>query len=225
MNWGKGIAIFLVLMQPDFGSSLVLMVILLVMIFLSGIELKYLAGMFVIGLIIAVIGWFFLADYQKNRLINFVDPSNDPRGSGYNVIQSVIAVGSGGVNGKGLGHGSQSQLNFLPEKHTDFIFSVIGEEFGFIGIGILLILFLFLLWQLINVARDAKDNYGSLVVIGIVAMFFFHIFENVGMTMGLMPITGIPLPFISYGGSAMVSSIIAIGFIINVDIRKKKIKF
>jgi rod shape determining protein RodA len=214
----SGIAIFLVLMQPDFGSSLVLMVILLVMIFLSGIELKYLAGMFVIGLIIAVIGWFFLADYQKNRLINFVDPSNDPRGSGYNVIQSVIAVGSGGVNGKGLGHGSQSQLNFLPENHTDFIYAVIVEEFGVWGSGAVLLLFFTIFYRMKKIAEKSVDNFGYLVVVGSMGLFFIQVVVNIGMNIGIMPVTGIPLIFLSYGGSSLISSFVILGILNNIYI-------
>jgi len=145
--------------------------------------------------------------------------------SGYNIIQSKIAVGSGRLIGKGLFAGTQNQLNFLPAKHTDFIFSVIGEETGFIGILILILLYLLLLWQMLNVAKNARDDYGQLVVSGITAMFFFHIVENIGMTIGLMPITGITLPLISYGGSSMLTSLIAIGLVININLRNKKLMF
>jgi len=180
--------------------------------------LKYLAGMFVIGLIIAVIGWFFLADYQKNRLINFVDPSNDPRGSGYNVIQSVIAVGSGGVNGKGLGHGSQSQLNFLPENHTDFIYAVIVEEFGVWGSGAVLLLFFTIFYRMKKIAEKSVDNFGYLVVVGSMGLFFIQVVVNIGMNIGIMPVTGIPLIFLSYGGSSLISSFVILGILNNIYI-------
>lgn len=216
-----GVAIFLVLQQPDFGSSLVLMMILLSMILLSGIEWKYLMGMFFIGIFSIVIGWFMLADYQKDRLINFVDPNNDPQGSGYNVIQSVIAVGSGGINGKGLGQGSQSQLNFLPENHTDFIYAVIVEEFGVWGSGTVLFLLFIIFYRMKNVAETSSDNFGYLVVVGSMGMFFAQVFVNIGMNIGIMPVTGIPLIFLSYGGSSLISSFIILGIINNIYLTGK----
>lgn len=211
-----GVAVFLVLMQPDFGSSLVLMVILLSMLLLSGIEWKYLAGMFFLGIFAIIIGWFLLADYQKDRLINFIDPNNDPQGSGYNVIQSVIAVGSGGISGKGLGHGSQSQLNFLPENHTDFIYAVIVEEFGVWGSGTVLFLLFIIFYRMKKIAEVSADNFGYLIVAGSMGMFFAQIVVNIGMNIGIMPVTGIPLIFLSYGGSSLISSFIILGIINNI---------
>jgi rod shape determining protein RodA len=216
-----GVAIFLVLQQPDFGSSLVLMIILMVMMILSGIEWKYLVGVFFLGVMAISIGWFFLADYQKNRLINFVDPSNDPQGSGYNVIQSVIAVGSGGVNGKGLGHGSQSQLNFLPENHTDFIFAVVVEEFGVWGSGAVLFLLFIIFYRMKKIAEGSADNFGYLIVIGSMGMFFAQVLVNIGMNIGIMPVTGIPLIFLSYGGSSLISSFMILGIINNIYLTGK----
>ncbi len=216
------VAIFLILQQPDFGSALVLFSILIAMILLSGIEWKYLLAMIFIGIIVAISGWFFLASYQRDRLINFVNPGNDPQGSGYNVIQSVIAVGSGGVAGKGLGQGSQSQLNFLPENHTDFIFAVIVEEFGAWGAGIVLFLFLVIFYRLKKIAEISADNFGYLVVIGSIAMFFIQVTINIGMNMGIMPVTGIPLIFLSYGGSSLISTFIILGIINNIFIVGKK---
>ena len=225
----------LIILQNDLGTALVVLVIFIVMLYIAGANRKFM--MIIFGgsllLIIAIIFLHlvfevpvpFLQKHQLNRLIVFINPRVDPQGISYNLIQSKIAIGSGEIFGKGLFGGTQNQLNFLPEKHTDFIFSVIGEEFGFLGCSIVILLFLFLLWQLINVAREAKDTYGALVITGITAMFFFHIFENIGMTMGVMPITGIPLPFISYGGSSMVSSLIAIGLVININRRKRKLRF
>ncbi|HMA59841.1 MAG TPA: rod shape-determining protein RodA [Halanaerobiales bacterium] len=229
------IPFLLIVFENDLGTALVLLVIFVVMLFVAGANKKFMyvffgGGFFgTIGVIASHIFLGtplpFLKEYQLNRLIAFVNPSIDPQGIGYNIIQSKIALGSGRLTGKGLFAGTQNQLNFLPEKHTDFIFSVIGEEFGFIGVFIVIILFLLLFWQLFNIAFQAKDRYGKLVVTGIISMFFFHVVENIGMTMGVMPITGIPLPFISYGGTSMVTSIVAIGIALNVNIRKKKLHF
>ncbi len=225
----------LIILQNDLGTALVFLVIFIIMLYVGGANVKFMSiifgGTFLFLILIIFLHIYFgvpvpyLKDYQVNRLIVFLNPGVDPYGIGYNLIQSKIAVGSGQLTGKGLFAGTQNQLNFLPEKHTDFIFSVFGEEFGFIGVLILLLLFLFLLWQILQVARQAKDNFGRLLSTGVAAMFLFHIVENIGMTMGVMPITGIPLPFISYGGTYMVISLIAIGLVINVNIRKKKILF
>ncbi|MCF8000245.1 MAG: rod shape-determining protein RodA [Halanaerobiales bacterium] len=225
----------LIILQNDLGTALVLLIILISMLYVAGFNKKILYGIFgggflsIVTLISSHIFFNtplpFLKEYQLNRLIAFINPNIDPQGIGYNIIQSKIAIGSGRLTGKGLFEGTQNQLNFLPEKHTDFIFSVLGEEFGFIGILIVIALFIVLFWQLFNIAMQAKDRYGKLVVTGIIAMFFFHVVENIGMTMGLMPITGIPLPFISYGGTSMVTSIIAIGIVLNINIRKKKLHF
>ena len=225
----------LIIMENDLGTALVLLVIFVVMLYVGGANKKFLYGFFGGGfltIVTLITSHFmfntplpFLKEYQLNRLIAFVNPSIDPQGIGYNIIQSKIALGSGRITGKGLFAGTQNQLNFLPEKHTDFIFSVIGEEFGFIGVFIVIVLFVLLFWQLFNIVFQAKDRYGKLVVSGIIAMFFFHVVENIGMTMGVMPITGIPLPFISYGGTSMVTSIVAIGIALNINIRKKKLQF
>ena len=225
----------LVILQNDLGTALVIFFIYLVMLFAGGGNFKYMAVVFGGGFLIVVLiitahvmidtPLPFLQEYQLNRLIVFINPNIDPHGSGYNIIQSIIALGSGKLMGKGLFAGTQNQLNFLPEKHTDFIFSVIGEEFGFLGSALVIILFLFLLWQFLNIAENARDRYGYLVVIGIMAMFLFHILENIGMTMGIMPITGIPLPFISYGGTFMLTSLIAIAIVININLRKNKLMF
>jgi rod shape determining protein RodA len=205
------------------------------MLFAGGGNFKYMAAVFGGGFIIVVLiitahvmldtPLPFLKEYQLNRLIVFINPNIDPQGSGYNIIQSIIALGSGRAFGKGLFAGTQNQLNFLPEKHTDFIFSVIGEEFGFMGSAVVILLFLFLLWQFLNIAENARDRYGYLVVIGVMAMFLFHVLENIGMTMGIMPITGIPLPFISYGGTFMLTSLTAVAVVININLRKNKLMF
>ena len=225
----------LVVLQNDLGTALVLFFIYLVMLFAGGGNIKYMALVFGSGFLIVVLiitahvmldtPLPFLQEYQLNRLIVFINPDIDPYGSGYNIIQSKIALGSGRLTGKGLFAGTQNQLNFLPEKHTDFIFSVVGEEFGFIGTSLVILLFLFLLWQFLKIAEEARDRYGYLVVIGITAMFLFHVLENIGMTMGIMPITGIPLPFISYGGTFMMTSLTAVGLIININLRQNKLMF
>ncbi len=225
----------LIILQNDLGTALVLLFIFVVMLYAAGANAKYMSIIFG-GSFLFIVGSIaghlylktplpFIKEYQLNRLLVFVRPDLDPQGIGYNILQSKIALGSGRLWGKGLFAGTQNQLDFLPEKHTDFIFSVLGEEFGFIGVLIVLSLFIIFFWQTLKVAREARDDFGKLVVVGIAAMFFFHVLENIGMTMGVMPITGIPLPLISYGGSSMVTFLIAIGIIININIRQKKITF
>lgn len=224
----------LILLQNDLGSSLVLLAIFIGMIYVAGANAKFLFGS-IFGVLVSAVSWVAahiylgvyipLKEYQLNRLLVLVNPSRDPLGSGYNVRQSKIAIGSGGLFGKGLFTGSQNQLNFLPEKHTDFIFSVLGEELGFIGAIIILLLYFLLLWRALIVAREAKDKFGEYVVIGIISMLGFHIFQNVGMAVGLMPVTGIPLPFLSYGGSSLITNLLGIGLILNINIRKKKLMF
>jgi len=224
----------LILLQNDLGSALVLLAIFIGMIYVAGANAKFLFGS-IFGLLSTVIAWVSahlylgvyipLKEYQLNRLLVLINPSRDPLGAGYNVRQSKIAIGSGGLFGKGLFTGSQNQLNFLPEKHTDFIFSVLGEELGFIGALVILVLYAILLWRALLVAKEAKDRFGQYVVIGIISMLSFHIIQNVGMTLGLMPVTGIPLPFLSYGGSSLATNLLAIGLILNINIRKKKLMF
>jgi rod shape determining protein RodA len=159
------------------------------------------------------------------RLTVFMNPNVDPLGSGYHIIQSKIAIGSGMLFGKGLFHGTQSQLNFLPENHTDFIFAVVGEELGFIGVCFLLLLYLIILWRGIQIAREAADTFGRLLAVGITSMIAFHVLVNVGMTMGIMPVTGIPLPLMSYGVSSLTTNIMAIAILLNIQQRKQKLLF
>ncbi|MFW6035523.1 MAG: rod shape-determining protein RodA [Halothermotrichaceae bacterium] len=225
----------LILLQNDLGTSLVIIIIFLAVMFVGGANGIYMSLVFggsflsILLMIVSHLIWqtplLFLKPYQLNRVIAFIDPKGAPFTLGYQLNQSKIALGSGRLLGKGLFAGTQNQLEFLPESHTDFIFSVIGEEFGFIGALVVILLYLFLLWQIFKVAYNARDNFGRLLAVGVGTMFFFHIFENIGMTMGLMPITGLPLPFISYGGSSMVTLLIAIGLVLNVNIRRKKIVF
>ena len=215
----------LVLKQPDLGTSLVFMAIFFGMIFICGIKIKVLIAIFLAGVASFPILWQFLKDYQKMRIMVFLDPNVDPLGSGYHIIQSKIAIGSGLMFGKGLFQGTQSQLNFLPENHTDFIFSVVGEELGFVGAAILLILYLIILWRGLHIARDAGDVFGRLLAIGITSMLAFHILVNVGMTTGIMPVTGIPLPLMSYGVSSLTTNILAIAILLNIGQRKNKLSF
>jgi rod shape determining protein RodA len=217
-----GIMIFLVIKQPDFGSAMVLTGIWLGMMLFSGINKKHFIALVLIGAIITAAGWFFLADYQKNRILNLVNPEIDPRGSGYNALQSLIAVGSGGITGLGIGHGSQSQLNFLPEKHTDFIFAVVTEELGMIGSIIILLLYVAMFFRIKRIAMASPDNFGYLISSGIMVMLFMQVVINIGMNIKLMPITGLPLPFLSYGGSSLITSFIALGIMLNINLRKGK---
>ena len=167
--------------------------------------------------------WGLLKPYQRQRLVVFMNPEADPLGSGYHIIQSKVAIGSGGAYGKGFLEGTQTQLHFIPEQHTDFIFSVVGEELGFIGGVALVALYLFVVWRGIAIASRAKDDYGSLMAVGIVSMFLFHFFVNIGMTIGIMPVTGIPLPFISAGGTSLLTNAAAIGLLLSVSIRRRKL--
>ncbi len=284
----------LILLQPDFGSTLVFFPILLVMLYVGGCRLKYIVAMigfgtlisfltmariyaelkstavdnylirvianpnymlvFLAGLFLLLALIYFLAKklkyelkfkqmmagfsvvmagiltsylfelllktYQKKRLVVFLDPYLDPLGAGYNIIQSKIAVGSGGWLGKGLLYSTQSRLGFLPEQHTDFIFSVIAETFGFAGGSLLLILLFIIIWRGIIISNQARDEFGALVAIGIVTMFAFHSFLNIGMTLGIMPITGVPLPLVSYGGSSLVMNMFAIGILLNIRMKR-----
>ena len=215
----------LVLKQPDLGTSLVFLAIFFGMVFVAGIRLRILFGIFGLGLAAMPVLWHFLKDYQKMRIMVFMDPNVDPLGAGYHIIQSKIAIGSGLLFGKGLFGGTQSQLNFLPENHTDFIFSVVGEELGFVGCAVLLLLYLIVLWRGTKIAQDASDTFGRLLAVGITSMIAFHVLVNVGMTMGIMPVTGIPLPLMSYGVSSLTTNIMAIAILLNIQLRRQKLLF
>lgn len=220
-----GVPFLLVLKQPDLGTSLVFLAIFFGMVFVAGVRLRLLLGIFGAGLAAMPVLWHFLKDYQKMRIMVFMDPNVDPLGAGYHIIQSKIAIGSGMLFGKGLFGGTQSQLNFLPENHTDFIFSVVGEELGFVGCAILLLLYLVVLWRGIRIAQDASDMFGRLLAVGITSMIAFHVLINVGMTMGIMPVTGIPLPLMSYGVSSLTTNIMAITILLNIQLRRQKLLF
>lgn len=211
------VLIFLVMKQPDFGSAMVFGFIWLGMIIIAGISKKHLSILGALGFLIVTIAWmFFFQDYQKDRIISFVQPMSDIRGSGYNAYQSMIAVGSGGLTGKGVGYGTQSRLSFLPEYETDFIFAAFSEEWGFFGTLIILLAFAVLLWRLVWHSVHGASNFERLFCVGYAIMLFSHILINVGMNIGLMPITGIPLPFMSHGGSHLLGEMIGLGIVFSM---------
>jgi rod shape determining protein RodA len=211
-----GILVFLVMRQPDLGSSIVLLGVWGMLLLISGIRLRQVVALALLGTLLISGSWFFLADYQRARIENFIHPELDPRGSGYNVLQAMVAVGSGGVFGKGIGHGTQSQSNFLPEKHTDFIFASINEELGMAGAFLVLFLYGVIFYRLWAIGLLAADNFGYLVTVGVYAIILVQVIINVGMNVGLLPVTGIPLPFMSYGGSSILSLFVGIGIVQNV---------
>lgn len=228
------VPVFLILLQPDLGSALVFIAILVGMMFVAGANRKILLVLFgggVSAILIYLLGvwklgwWCPLKTYQLNRFLVLFDPSIDPRGVGYNVWQAKIAIGNGGLFGEGLGMGSQTTGSFLPEQWTDFIFAVYAEEFGFVGAGLLLILFAILLYRGLRIAMLSKDLFGALIATGVVSMYLFHILENVGMCMGLMPVTGIPLPFVSYGGSSTLANFLGIALLQNIYVHRQRLIF
>ena len=216
------VPLFLIILQPDFGTALVYVMITAFMIFKLGIKYRYIVAAFLIGLILLPIVYNFLPSHAKSRIDVFLNPELDPLGDGYNAIQSKIAVGAGMFLGTGLLKGSQTQYDYLPVQLSDFIFSVISEEMGFVISVLVVILYLVLLLRILKTAAQARDMYTSFVAIGIAGMFAFHFIENIGMTIGHLPITGVPLPFVSYGGSNLITSGIAIGIILNISARKNK---
>ena len=216
----------LILAQPDFGSAMVFVFIFVIMVFVANIDWRYILSAVGISGVIGTIAWFFfLESYQKNRIYALFNPEAAAESYGYHVVQSKIAIGSGQVTGKGLLNGIQTQLGYLPEKHTDFIFSVIGEEGGIIMCMITTLILMGMILRCIKTAREAKDELGSFICMGVAAMWLFHTFENIGMTLGIMPVTGIPLPFISYGGSSVMTNCMALGLVLNVYMRRKTLTF
>ena len=215
-----------VLLQPDFGTASVFAVIFAFELFFAGIHKRYIAYVAAAGAVISPIAWFLLKDYQKARIITLFFPESDPTGSGYHVLQSKLAIGSGMITGRGYMQGPQTQTGFLPEKQTDFIYSVIGEEFGLIGSLFIAALLLIIVYRCFDNARSCShDAFGEFICVGVGSMMFFHVLENIGMCMGMLPITGIPLPFISYGGSNLVTCFVAIGLVQNVRMRRRATKF
>jgi len=213
------IPVALVLLQPDLGSAALLLIIWVGIMLVSGIRARHLLALFLIFTVISGFSWkFFLEDYQRARILTFFEPQKDPLGQGYNILQSIIAIGSGGFWGKGLGHGSQSQLNFLPEQHTDFIWATIAEEWGFFGVAFVLVLWGIIFWRLFIIAIGATTNFARLFVFGFMLLLLAQIAINIGMNMGFSPVIGIPLPLLSYGGSSLVTTLLAFGIVQNIKI-------
>lgn len=211
----------LVLMQPNLGTATILLVGGAGLLFLAGLSWKIIVPVVALAVAAVPIGWeFVLKDYQKQRVYTFLDPDSDPLGSGYNILQSKIALGSGGVFGKGFGEGTQSRLNFLPEKQTDFIFTVLGEEFGLFGLMILMGLYFAVLAQGVLIALDTRSQFGRLVAMGICLNFLLYILINTSMSMGLIPVVGIPLPLVSYGGTALLTVLFGFGLLLSVQIHR-----
>lgn len=217
------VPIGLVIMQPDYGTAMVMLVIAGFMLFVAGLDYRYvLAAIILVVVGVPVAYKYVLPAHAKARIDVFLDPQLDPQGAGYNIIQAKLAVGSGQMWGMGLLEGNQTQLGYLPMKVTDFIFAVISEEMGFVVSSLVVILFVLLIVRGFCIAKDAEDIYGKLIAVGVTSMYLAHFLENVGMNIGLMPITGIPLPFISYGGSSMVTNFIGLGLLLNVSGKKSK---
>ncbi len=211
----------LIMKQPDLGTAILVILIALSMTFYVGLRWTTIVTFVCITIPMAWIGWaYFLRSYQKNRVLDFLNPERSRLGSGYHIIQSKIAVGSGGIAGKGYIKGTQSQLRFLPEQHTDFAFSVFAEEWGFAGCLVLMILYMSLVLWGLNIARRCNDRFGALLAVGVTAMLFWHIVINMGMVIGLFPVVGVPLPFFSYGGTSMITSMVGIGLLQNISMRR-----
>lgn len=219
------IPVALIVIEPDNGTAIAYLTAIVFMLFAAGIDKKYIFLALVAVAFAAPVIYNNLPSYALKRIQVFLNPELDPRGAGYNIIQSKLAIGAGEVFGMGWLKGNQTQLGFLYPKTTDFIFSVIGEEFGFVATGAITILYIVLVTKSIYIAKTAKDNIGSYIAIGIAGIFFFHMTENLGMTIGLLPITGVPLPFVSYGGSSLITNFICIGLLLNISSRRQKAIF
>lgn len=219
---GAFVLVGLVLTQPDFGSAFLLIAVWFIMVILAGFKKKYFV---VIGFMFAIVfslSWlFFFEDYQKQRIMTFINPSFDPLNQGYNISQAIIAVGAGGLKGRGIGFGSQSQLKFLPEAQNDFIFAVIAEELGFLGVSMLLLFYGIFFYRCLTNIKKISDDFGIFFVLGVAGLIFVEMFINIGMNIGILPVVGISLPFVSYGGSAMIASMVMVGIVQSVIIRSK----
>ncbi|AKE52959.1 rod shape-determining protein RodA [Kangiella geojedonensis] len=212
----------LIMIQPDLGTSLLIAASGFFVIFFAGLKWRYIVGALGIGMILAPIMWYFtMEEYQKGRVLTFLNPESDPLGSGYHIIQSQIAIGSGGIYGKGWLNGTQSQLEFLPERHTDFIFAVLGEEFGLIGIIILLALYLFVIWRGLYISLQGQDSFSRLLGAALTLTFFVYLFVNIGMVSGLLPVVGLPLPLISYGGTSIVTLMASFGILMSIQTHRR----
>ncbi|MFD3587578.1 rod shape-determining protein RodA [Streptomyces sp. NPDC058683] len=216
------VPILIVLLMPDLGSVMVMVIIILAVLLASGASNRWVFGLLATGLLGAIAVWqlHILDEYQINRFAAFANPDLDPAGVGYNTNQARIAIGSGGLTGAGLFHGSQTTGQFVPEQQTDFVFTVAGEELGFVGAGLIIVLLGVVLWRACRIARETTELYGTVVAAGIVAWFAFQAFENIGMTLGIMPVTGLPLPFVSYGGSSMFAVWVAVGLLQSIRVQR-----
>ncbi len=210
----------LIVKQPDLGTAVMILLIAATLTVFIKIEKRAMIAIVSFGTVAIPLGWMLLKGYQKQRILTFLEPDRDPLGAGYHIIQSKIAIGAGMLSGKGFLKGTQNALSFLPEHQTDFIFSVLAEDWGFIGSAAVLFLFLMLIVWGLNIAHGCRDSFGALLSIGIIAMIGWEVFINIGMVMGLMPVVGIPLPFISYGGSAILSMMMCVGILMNISMRK-----
>lgn len=220
------IPVFLIVIQPDYGTATAYIVALILMLYVSGIDKKYIiVSALLVVIAIPLLYFFVLPNHAKSRIDVFLNPESDPKGAGYNVIQSKIAIGAGELTGMGLLNGNQTQLGYLSPKSTDFIYSVIGEEMGFIVSASVILVYVTLITKSLYVAKTSKDDLGSYIASGISGVFLFHMAENIGMTLGLLPITGVPLLFVSYGGSSMITSFICIGLLLNISGNRKKTIF
>lgn len=214
------IPVGLVMKQPDLGTSIIILMVGGAMFFAAGVKLWKFLVVFIGGVAVMPFAWHFMHDYQKKRLTTFIDPERDPLGAGYNILQSKIAIGSGGFWGKGWLEGTQSQLSFLPEKQTDFIFTMFSEEFGFFGDMILIMLYATIITYGIIIAVRCSNHFGRMMAMGIISTFFFHVFVNIAMVIGLIPIVGVPLPLVSYGGTMLITMLISFGLLLNVDLHR-----
>lgn len=214
----------LIVKQPDLGTAMLLVIIAGSMTFYVKIERRSLIAMILSCCVFVPLIWFFLKGYQKQRILTFLNPDRDPLGAGYHIIQSKIAIGSGMLKGKGFLKGTQNAFSFLPEQHTDFIFSVLAEEWGFFGSAVLLFIFLMLIVWGLNVAYGCRDSFGTILAVGLTAMIFWEVFINIGMVIGLVPVVGVPLPFISYGGSSMLTVMLCVGILLNISMRRFEVK-
>ena len=219
------IPIGLILLETDVGTALVFIAITMGMLLIAGAQAKHIFILTIVGIFLAALVWSsgLLQDYQQDRLTSFIDPESSQTEAAYQQTQAQIAIGSGGLTGQGFGQGQQTRGEFVPEQHTDFIFSVIGEELGFVGSLIVLGLFGILLWRCMRAARKSPDLLGTLISCGVMTLFAFQMFQSVGMTLGIMPITGIPIPFVSYGGSSSISSFVGVGLVLNIHMRRYQV--
>lgn len=220
------VPVLLIIKQPDYGTAAAFLVATALMLVAAGIDKRYIISIILLIIVsVPLLYNFVLPEHAKTRIDIFLNPESDPRGAGYNIIQSKLAIGAGGLTGMGFLKGNQTQLGFLYPKTTDFIFAVIGEELGFVVSGVVIIMYIFFINKCIYIAKTAKDELGSLIATGIAGVFLFHMIENIGMVMGLLPITGVPLPFISYGGSSLITNFICVGLLANISSKRQKTIF